>query len=90
MKPNSKIIEKWSLPITWFGNLEIQVLGQIKYTKSLKKKLKEVIELDINFEAEDALAKLEKLEVITNTEDKWFPVKTEEASSKLNEILELG
>lgn len=55
-----------------------------------EKKLKEVIELDINFEAEDALAKLEKLEVITNTEDKWFPVKTEEASSKLDQILELG
>ena len=55
-----------------------------------EKKLKEVIELDINFEAEDALSKLEKLEVIKNEDSKWFPVSIEKASSKLNQILELS
>ena len=69
---------------------KISGIGADQVHEIAEKKLKKVIELDINFEAEDALAKLEKLEVITNTEDKWFPVKTEEASSKLNQILELG
>ena len=74
--------------VVWkFGDSGI---GADQVHEIAEKKLKEVIELDINFEAEDALVKLEKLEVITNTEDKWFPVKTEEASSKLNEILELS
>ena len=48
-----------------------------------EKKLKETIHLDINFEAEDALAKLEKLGAIKNENDTWFPLPMEETAKDI-------
>ena len=47
-----------------------------------EKSLKEVIELDINFEAEGALAKLEQLGTVKNEKGMWFPSPMEESISK--------
>ena len=48
-----------------------------------EKKLKETIHLDINFEAEDALAKLEKLGAIKNENETWFPLPMEEIAEEI-------
>jgi len=48
-----------------------------------EKKLKETIHLDINFEAEDALAKLEKLGAIKNENETWFPLPMEETAKDI-------
>ena len=48
-----------------------------------EKKLKETIHLDINFEAEDALAKLEKLGALKKTDQNWFPLPMEEIAEEI-------
>ena len=48
-----------------------------------EKKLKETIHLDINFEAEDALAKLEKLGALKNVGQNWFPLPMEEIANEI-------
>ena len=48
-----------------------------------EKKLKETIHLDINFEAEDALAKLEKLGALKNVGQNWFPLPMEEIAEEI-------
>ena len=55
-----------------------------------EKRLKEVIELDINFEAEDALAKLEQLGTVKNEKGMWFPFPMEESMSKIKRSEELN
>ena len=48
-----------------------------------EKKLKETIHLDINFEAEDALAKLEKLGALKKVDQNWFPLPIEEIAEEI-------
>jgi len=48
-----------------------------------EKKLKETIHLDINFEAEDALAKLEKLGALKKVDQNWFPLPMEEIAEEI-------
>ena len=48
-----------------------------------EKKLKETIHLDINFEAEDALAKLEKLGALKKADQIWFPLPMEEIAEEI-------
>ena len=48
-----------------------------------EKKLKETIHLDINFEAEDALAKLEKLGALKKVAQNWFPLPMEEIAEEI-------
>ncbi len=48
-----------------------------------EKKLKETIHLDINFEAEDALAKLEKLGALKKIDQNWFPLPMEEIAEEI-------
>ena len=55
----------------------------IVYASEAEKKLKETIHLDINFEAEDALAKLEKLGAIKNENETWFPLPMEETAKDI-------
>ncbi len=55
-----------------------------------EKRLKEVIELDINFEAEGALAKLEQLGTVKNEKGMWFPFPMEESMSKIKRSEELN
>ena len=54
-----------------------------KNSPDRRKKLKETIHLDINFEAEDALAKLEKLGAIKNENETWFPLPMEETAKDI-------
>ncbi len=55
-----------------------------------EKRLKEVIELDINFEAEGALAKLEQLGTVKNEKGMWFPFPMEDSMSKIKRSEELN
>ena len=48
-----------------------------------EKKLKETIHLDINFEAEDALAKLEKLGALKKVDQNWVPLPMEEIADEI-------
>ena len=48
-----------------------------------EKKLKETIHLDINFEAEDALAKLEKLGALKKADQNWFPLPMEKIAEEI-------
>ena len=48
-----------------------------------EKKLKETIYLDINFEAEDALAKLEKLGALKKVDQNWVPLPMEEIADEI-------
>ena len=48
-----------------------------------EKKLKETIHLDINFEAEDALTKLEKLGALKKVDQNWVPLPMEEIADEI-------
>ena len=71
--------------VLWrFGNAGIR---SEKIDEIAENKLLETINMKIDFEVDDALAKLESIKLIYKEEDLWFPLNMDDSMNELTELL---